>query len=265
MTTGGFCRRLGPCLLASALAAGMLSADVWDVQSDNDNGALVTDNELIHGTLQVHDLGALPGPAVDDDWYRIGEQPYSSYEVRLDEVSGDLAPGLTFSRVAGDGTTVLQNSVGESPLGLSRALRFVNPAAVMVPEFVRVGTPACGITCGADDTYRITAVETTIRVARFNNAGSQVTVLLTQNATASPINVTTYFWSTAGGAPLATRTIALAAYNLDAFNSATVAPSVGGHITIAHDGPHGGLNVKSVALEPATGFSFDTPGVYRPY
>jgi hypothetical protein len=38
---------------------------------------------------------------------------------------------------------------------------------------------------------------------------------------------------------------------------------VGGSITIAHDGPYGGLNVKSVALEPSTGFSFDTQGVYK--
>jgi hypothetical protein len=264
MRTDGIRRHLGSCLLGAALAAVILSADVWDVQSDNDNTALDTDNQLMHGSLQVHDLGALAGPVADDDWYRIGQEPYSSYEVRLDQVSGDLAPGLTLSRVGGDGTTVLQSSAGESSLGLSRALRFVNPTAAMVPEFIRVGTPACGTTCGADDTYRITAAETTIRVSRFNNAGTQVTVLLTQNATWTPINVTTYFWSTAGTL-LATRTIALAAHNLDAFNSATVANGVGGHITIAHNGPHGGLNVKSVALEPSTGFSFDTPGVYRPY
>jgi hypothetical protein len=37
----------------------------------------------------------------------------------------------------------------------------------------------------------------------------------------------------------------------------------GGSITIAHDGAYGSLNVKAVALEPSTGFSFDTAGVYR--
>jgi hypothetical protein len=264
MITNAIRRRLGPCLLGAALAGVVVAADVWDVQSDNDDTAFVSDNELMHGSLQLHDLGARPGPVADDDWYRIGQQPYSSYEVRIDQVSGDLAPGLTFARVGGDGTTVLQSSAGESSLGLSRALRFVNPTAAMVPEFIRVGTPACGTTCGADDTYRITAVETTIRVSRFNNAGTQVTVLLTQNATWTPINVTTHFWSTAGTL-LATRTIVLTAHNLDVFNTAGVANGLGGHLTIAHDGPHGGLNVKSVALEPATGFSFDTPGVYRPY
>jgi hypothetical protein len=264
MTATRIRRHVGSCVLGAVLAAVALSADVWDVQSDNDNTALGTDNELMHGSLQVHDLAALAGPLADDDWYRIGQQPYSSYEVRLDQVSGDLAPGLTVSRVTFDGTTVLQSSAGESSLGLSRALRFVNPTAGVVPELIRVGTPACGTTCGADDTYRITAAETTIRIARFNNAGTQVTVLLTQNATWSPISVTTYFWSSAGML-LATRPLALASHHLDVFNTATLTSGQSGHITIAHDGPHGGLNVKSVALEPATGFSFDTPGVYRPY
>ena len=49
-------------------------------------------------------------------------------------------------------------------------------------------------------------------------------------------------------------------------NTATV-PGVAGQagtITIAHDGGYGNLAVKSVALEPATGFSFDTPGLYKP-
>jgi len=49
-------------------------------------------------------------------------------------------------------------------------------------------------------------------------------------------------------------------------NTSTVAGAagVGGTITVAHDGGYGGLAIKSVALEPATGFSFDTPGTYKP-
>jgi hypothetical protein len=44
-------------------------ADVWDVQSDNDNGS-GADNELIHGSDQVHDLGVLVGPTADEDCTR---------------------------------------------------------------------------------------------------------------------------------------------------------------------------------------------------
>jgi hypothetical protein len=32
-----------------------------------------------------------------------------------------------------------------------------------------------------------------------------------------------------------------------------------GSITVRHDGPYGALQGKAVAVEPATGFTFDTP------
>ena len=37
------------------------------------------------------------------------------------------------------------------------------------------------------------------------------------------------------------------------------ADGVGGAITVAHDGGYGDLSGKTVAVEPATGFSFDSP------
>ena len=46
-------------------------------------------------------------------------------------------------------------------------------------------------------------------------------------------------------------------------NTATVAPGVGGSVTVAHDGRYGDLAGKTVALEPATGFSFDSPMLPR--
>jgi len=38
-----------------------------------------------------------------------------------------------------------------------------------------------------------------------------------------------------------------------------------GSITVSHDGPYGGIAGKTVALEPATGFSFDSPLESRPH
>jgi hypothetical protein len=259
----------GLCLAAAvaALAAAPL-ADVWDVQTTNDNSN-ATENELVHGSDQLHDLGAL-GPTADQDWYRVGQDPFSSYEVTIDGVSGDVGPlpGL-LQRVDNLGAP-LQSSVDVAAgLGNAQALRFINNTASFVTDqYIRVANAACGTACGTDDAYRIRLRETTIRVARFNNSGTQITVLLIQNATDQPIEVRAHFWTTAGGqvatfslpkpgAPLAPRA-------LQVLNTATIAAGVGGHITIAHDGPHGAVNVKSVALEPATGFSFDTPGVYRP-
>jgi hypothetical protein len=41
------------------------------------------------------------------------------------------------------------------------------------------------------------------------------------------------------------------------------ANGIGGAVTIAHDGRYGDLTAKTVALEPATGFSFDSPALPR--
>ena len=44
-------------------------------------------------------------------------------------------------------------------------------------------------------------------------------------------------------------------------STATVAALSGqsGSVTVAHDGPFGAIAGKAVALEPATGFAFDSP------
>jgi hypothetical protein len=48
-------------------------------------------------------------------------------------------------------------------------------------------------------------------------------------------------------------------------NTATVAgvAGQGGAITISHEGRYGDLTGKTVALEPSTGFSFDSPMTAR--
>ena len=77
---------------------------------------------------------------------------------------------------------------------------------------------------------------------------------------------TVYFYG-ATGALLGSTTFSLPANGALVLNTATVPNVAGasGTITIAHDGGYGNLAVKSVALEPATGFSFDSPGLYKPY
>ncbi len=239
-------------------------ADVWDSASDNDDSS-GTDNELIHGSNQIHDLGVRPGPVADEDWYRIGVKRQSSFEILVDSTSGDIGFNLNLlQRVDGAGSQI-QNSVSTTPgMDYSHSLRWANTTASTAFEFVRVGPANCGTSCSSADVYHIRSMETTISIARFNNAGSQVTVLLSQNSSEVTINASYYYWST-GGTLLQTGTLSLPAKALNVFNT-TAFPALqgtGGSITIAHDGPYGSLNVKSVALEPATGFSFDTPGVYR--
>jgi len=242
-------------------AAGTAPADVWDVQTDNDN-TTATENELVHGSDQLHDLGALPGPAPDQDWFRLSQKSYSSYEAVADATSGDIGATLNLDRIASDGTTVLQPSVAIG-VGYSRSLRWANTTATAVnDEYVRVTSGSCTTNCGSDDVYRIHFSETTYAVPRFNNSGTQITVLLLQNPASYTINGNVYLWD-AAGTLIAPSPFSLTARQLMVLNTATVAPGAGGTLTIAHDGRYGDLAGKTVALEPATGFSFDSPMVPR--
>jgi hypothetical protein len=126
-------------------------------------------------------------------------------------------------------------------------------------ETVRVRSAQCGTDCGPDDVYRIRAYETTYSVPRFNNADTQVTVLLLQNPTTDTISGEVYF-RISSGALVAVQAFGLGPKETMVFNTATLpgANGVSGAITIAHDGRYGDLSGKTVALEPSTGFSFDS-------
>jgi hypothetical protein len=223
----------------------------------DDDAPSLSSNELNHGSQLWADLLVRP------DLYRVGQKPYSSYEVVIDGTSGDIVP-VTLERLAGDNATVLQ---GASPVavGDSVSLRWENTTSLtVVNQHIRVdGT--CGTPCATDDVYRIRAFETTDSIPRFNNAGSQVTVLLLQNPAAYTVTGNIWFWSTSG-VLAGSRAFGLSAKQTLVLNTATVAgvAGQGGTITISHDGRYGDLAGKTVALEPSTGFSFDSPMTARP-
>jgi hypothetical protein len=248
----------------SLAAAGPAGADVWDVQTSSDNTPAGTQNELVHGSDQIHDLGALAGPAADQDWYRIGQKGFASYEVTVDATSGDIGAGVLLQRFASDGVTPVQTAVPVTAgLNYSQSLRWMNATSTSIDDqYVRVMSSGCDIDCGPDDVYRLRAFETTQSIPRFNNSATQITVLLLQNPSAYTITGNAYFWST-GGTLVAPHAFSLPAKNTLVLNTATVAPGGSGAITIANDGRYGDLTGKTVALEPATGFSFDSPMVPR--
>lgn len=185
----------------------------------------------------------------------------SSYEVVLDEASGDLVPGLRLDRVGPALSTVVQSSVPVSPLGGARSLRWQNSLSTPVSnQFIRVGSGACGSACGPDDRYRLRVYETTYRIARFNTTNGQVTVLILENSSADTVPGTVWFWSTSGSL-LGSTTFNLQPRQSTTINAGSVSGVAGrgGSITITHGGRHGSLAGKAVALEEATGYTFDTP------
>ena len=114
--------------------------------------------------------------------------------------------------------------------------------------------------------YRIRAFETTYSIPRFNNAGSQVTVLICRTHHRLRVTGHVWFWSTAGRPARAAIPSPWPRGRRSSSNTATVAgvAGQGGTITVSHDGRYGDLAGKTVALEPSTGFSFDSPMTARP-
>jgi Calx-beta domain-containing protein len=231
-----------------------------------DDDALPLGNQaIVHGTRLRADLAAAPGPAVDRDHYVVEQAPYSSWEVVVDEVSGDVAPGLVLDLLAEDNSTVLATGAVVGG-GSARSLRWQRRLPYgETRQHVRVHSPSCGTACGADDTYRLRAYETTERIPRFNNSGSQATVVVLHNTTDQPVAGNVDFWQ-ASGILLLSTPVTLAPHGVAVVNAAAQ-PALSfqsGSITITHDAPYGALAGKAVALEPATGFAFDTPLEHKP-
>jgi hypothetical protein len=206
--------------------------------------------ELAHGSV-VH------GDLVLPDSFHLLQRPYSSYEAVVDAVSGDVDP-LVFRRVSCPGA-VVQNGAAVGT-GASRALRWENGPLPVANETLEIQSGGCTLDCGPDDVYRLRFHETTAAVARINNTGSQVTVLVLQNATSATVLGHVYFWNAAGTLRHALLfslpprgSLAILTPNL------TNLGEFSGSATVTHDGPYGALAGKAVALEPATGYSFDTP------
>lgn len=253
-------------LAALVLGAAAARADVWDLGADNDNGT-GSDNEIVHGISQVHDLGAQAGGTVEDeDWYPLNLAHGRSVEVRVEGITGDLSNGPASPVVelrTGAGAVVEAAGLS-TDFGRARSLRFAstsNGAVGYTSYFVRVANAACGTGCTGDDQYRIRAFDTTLALPRFNNTSGQVTVLVLQNPSGRTIVYSAGAW-TAGGVYLGSFAGVLAPYatsvtNLSAVNAGALA-NQSGSLIIRNDGPYQGLTGKGAAVEPATGFTFDT-------
>jgi hypothetical protein len=227
----------------------------------DDDAPSLSSAELTHGGAELYSLESTG--VADLDYFRVAQAPYSSYEALVDATSGDVVP-VVLERLGADNVTVLGTGVATGTGG-ARSLRWRNAlSAPVVSHHLRVRSGGCTTTCGADDLYRIRFYDTTFSILRFNNSGSQMTVVILQKPGALAVSGAIHFWS-AGGALLATQPFTLGARATLVLNTTTLGVLMGtsGTVTVAHDGGYGALAGKAVALEPATGFSFDSPMVPR--
>jgi hypothetical protein len=93
----------------------------------------------------------------------------------------------------------------------------------------------------------------------------QTTVFLIQNASQAAVTGSIFFYS-ATGTLLHTEPLSVPRSGLQVVLTAGITQLAGlsGHATIAHTGGWGALAAKAVAVEPATGFTFDTLAVPLP-
>jgi hypothetical protein len=139
--------------------------------------------------------------------------------------------------------------------------------------FMRMTGQTFGFTVDANGQYDIMLYETTLFCPRFNNSGSQISVLILQGTdplVVSPTcNYHVHFFNEFGTL-LYSHTIETIDWlfdvdvlSLSSIGAGVLAGQKGGAI-ISHTCGYGGIAAKLVALEPSTGFSFDTPCTYLP-
>ncbi len=170
----------------------------------------------------------------------------------------DPGLGAQIARVNGAGV-VLTNGVdgNEAPRHLDgtvgRTVRWTASSSTVDMLRAVPGSPS------GTSVYDIGFYDTTLFVPRWNTTATQTTVLFLQNTTNITVTGSVYFHN-AAGALLATVPVSVPHHGLQVIQTASVPGLAGqsGSAQIAQLGGYSALVGKAVALEPATGFTFDT-------
>jgi len=177
--------------------------------------------------------------------------------------SGDI---LAVDLVESDGT-VVATGYNMNPVAVDRRITFSNDTAtVNNDQQIRISSAFCSPGCSAAGSgYTIRLFDTTYNVSRFNNAGSQTTVAILQNSLDSSVSGTLHFFNPSG-THLAGQSVSINAHGVSVVNTPGVpgVAGVAGSMILTNTGGYGGLSGKAIALEPSTGFTFDTLMTSRP-
>jgi hypothetical protein len=249
--------------LAVAAALGFATssalADGWEVgPNGSDNGSGSVNVLLPYAPPQVHDLANVGGVA-DQDWFRVSLETNRSYDVSIGNSNIDWLSGQILERWDNAGTTKLQDAETSDRGGYRRTLRWVHTGAAGEQKIKATGTNSDT----SNAFYEIALRETTLFCPRYNNSGGQISVLIVQRAAnerAANCDGTAFFYDE-NQAVVGTQALVIGGNNDVNVYSLPGVPGLAGQrggAQVAHTCGVGGLKAKLVALEPATGFSFDT-------
>jgi hypothetical protein len=274
-------RGLGLVLFACAAGIPGTSAahDYWELGSvtvcsdDGTNGC----NQPTLGVVQVHDLQSPVAGVFDIDHMIVMTRARRSYEATVQGTNVPFAADATCTECArmdrqdafGNILTPGVSFDGVHPFNASSprvAARWIGASADQ-RDFIRVYGGSAGFSSVSEnDRYEVLIRDTTLAVPRWNNSATQATVFLISNQSAAVVEGFVYFYD-ASGALLHSEPLSVPVNGVRVMQTGTLAPLQGlsGSATIAHTGGYGALAGKAVALEPGTGFTFDTPMTPVPY
>lgn len=229
--------------------------DPWELDPEEDGQA--TRAHILPGQQQIRDLQGGPGTP-DEDWTWIVPVARHSYQARATGAAlwSGLAGYAKLERVS-SGLTVLATGTDEDVASFrGHTLRWI-AGSTSDHEYLRVtGAPGVAQTAAP---YTLELFDTTYAIPRWNSTGTQNTILIIQNNKTSPVTGSIYFYGSSGNL-VHTAALSVPANGAQLVSTNTIPQLAGqsGVAHVAHTGGRGALSGKAVALEPATGFTFDT-------
>jgi hypothetical protein len=252
-----------------AVAAPSRAIDPWEALPfpDDAGGTL---NTLGHGGVQIHDLDQ-GGAGNDIDWVRVPTLSGHSYEARLSAASvqfdfGGCFECAQFERVNNGGAILTEDvpTVSGTSQSYDRSIRWMASTNAL-NEYVRIAGHG-NVNEGASAVYTLRFWDTTYSIPRWNASGGQVTVIVVSNLVQLPVSGNIFFYN-AAGTVVAAQPFTVPQNGTFVLSSGSIPALAGlsGHAQVAHTGGYGGLAGKAVALEPATGFTFDSAMMAIPH
>ena len=250
--------KMRTAICASAIALAALPGradDPWELDPEEDGQA--TRAHILAGQVQTgRDLQG--GATADQDWIWIVPLARHSYLARAS--GGPMWSANTFVAAklerVGTGLAVLTAGTDEEMAGFrGHSVRWI-AGPTSDHEYLRVTGPP-----GAQGAapYTLEFHDTTYAIPRWNNAASQATIFLIQNNKPAPVTGSIFFYGASGNL-VHTQALSVPANGLLVLPTGSIPQLAGqnGSAHVAHTGGRGALSGKAVALEPGTGFTFDT-------